>query len=78
MKVSNQMVKEAMEGLSAIYVSDRLLAKEMRWGHLRGGKVTREDNKMLKGTEVYALGFDLLGNMTYIAKDGYIRQAVEG
>ena len=30
MKVSNQMVKEAMEGLSAIYVSDRLLAKEMR------------------------------------------------
>lgn len=76
MRVTNTMINDAMTGLRDVYVTDRKLAESMKARHLRGGKITKQDHRQLAGTAVYALGFDELGNMIYIAKDdGLIRQA---
>ena len=74
-----QLIKNAMNGLDSVYVTDRKVAEEMGARHLRGGKITKQDthkgNRGHAGIEVQALGHDDLGNIIYLRNDNIIIQA---
>ena len=80
MRVSNKIIKDAMNGLEWVHSYDRLLANEMKWTHLRGGKITANhcggmmERKYLLNKEVLALGYDSLGNIIYITPEGFMKQ----
>ena len=74
MKRTTTQIKEALEGLTQIWITDYKLAKELKARHLRGGKITKADSKEGAGVEVLGFGFDELFNIVAICKDGGVRQ----
>jgi len=77
MLVTNQMIKDAMSGLENVYVTDGELVREIPGArHLRSGKISKDANYRLAGTEVHALGYDELGNLVYMECAGHIRQEI--
>ncbi|MCP4526757.1 MAG: hypothetical protein GY833_12745 [Aestuariibacter sp.] len=77
MKVTAQVIEEALQGLDEKWVSDKKLATYLKARHLRGGKITKQDSKEGAGVEVHAFAFDELGNLTALCKDGHIRQYIK-
>jgi hypothetical protein len=61
-------------GISFICVSDFRLAQELRIKHLRSGKIAAAASKEAKGAAVLAYGFDELGNVCALLKNGQSRQ----
>jgi hypothetical protein len=61
-------------GLQFIRVADYALAKSLRLTHLRSGKIPAGASKEGKGIEVLAYGFDELGNVCALLKNGQTRQ----
>lgn len=75
MRLSAQSILQSMQGLSEVFFTDRTLVSRFPGArHLRGGRITREDSKELKGTPVQAFGRDDLNNLVFVDEEGIIRQ----
>jgi hypothetical protein len=61
-------------GIGSFGVSDRKIADLLRVKHIRSGKIDRQASKEGSGVAVYAYGFDSLGNVIALCKDGIVRQ----
>ena len=74
MLVTKSLIESFFEGYSNVYISDFKTFKSLRGSaHLRGGKLTREHSRKLAGLKVHAIGYDPVGNLYYLAMDGYTR-----
>ena len=62
--------------VSSIAVSNYRTAKSNGLKHIRSGKIERKASKEGAGVEVRAYGFDELGNVVALCKDGIIRQFI--
>lgn len=76
MKTTNQQIKETLTGLDELWISDRLLAKEMKAKHLRNGKISKVDSKEGAGVGVLGFGRDELDNVVALCRDGIVRQFI--
>lgn len=56
-------------------VSDYRLARRLKIRHIRSGKIC-DPRAEGAGTEVLAYGYDGLGNIIALCKDGHVRQFV--
>ena len=77
MNLSQSQIVDAMAGLYEVFYADQATAIAQGRRHLRGGKITKSHGVEQVGLEVHALGYDELGNMTVVAKDGRILQLID-
>jgi hypothetical protein len=74
-----EIIMDRLEGVLSISVSDRQLAAKMKCKHLRSGKIEKgHPVKEARGVEVHGYGYDELGNIIALCKDGKIRQYIRG
>ena len=75
MIVSKKLIRDSMEGLLGVYISNYDVYKYFKGArHVRGGKITKTHSKKLAGAKVHAFGYDILGNITILTNTGYIIQ----
>ena len=63
-------------GIGSFGVSDYKIANQLRIKHIRSGKIERRISKEGSGISIYAYGFDSLGNVIALCKDGIVRQFI--
>ena len=75
-KIASFLEAARQNGIVSIGVSDRGVADRLRVKHIRSGKIEARASKEGAGVLVEAYGFDDLGNVVALCKDGLVRQFI--
>lgn len=70
-----EWIKDAREGfVTNLHVASLPLAKELRIAHMRSGRVSPRISKEAASHDIIAYGYDELGDIWALCRDGYSRQ----